>query len=61
VQHFVIEVEGPNLDDFEEIELPRAPAVGDPISTRFGTCIVTRNEPAAEGSKYDGRIVCRMP
>jgi hypothetical protein len=54
-------VEGLPLAEFEEIELPQAPAEGEPIETRYGTCIVTRTEATAEGSQHAGRIVCRMP
>jgi len=61
VQRFVITVEGLPLEEFEEIELPRLPSVGEPIETRYGTCVVTRTEDAADGSQYDGRIVCRTP
>jgi hypothetical protein len=61
VQRFVITVEGLPLEEFEEIELPRLPSVGEPIETRYGTCVVTRTEDASDGSQYDGRIVCRTP
>jgi hypothetical protein len=62
MQRFILTVEGLPLEEFEEIELPRPPAQGEPIETRYGTCIVTRTEEAgADGSQYDGRIVCRMP
>jgi hypothetical protein len=54
-------VEGPNLEDLEEIELPSLPQEGDPIETRFGTCVVVRTESVADGSGHDGRIICRMP
>jgi hypothetical protein len=61
LQRFIVVVEGLPLEEFEEIELPRAPAEGEPIETRYGTCIVTRTEATAEGSQHAGRIVCRMP
>jgi hypothetical protein len=54
-------VEGPNLEDLEEIELPSLPQEGDPIETRFGTCVVVRTESVADGSGHDGKIICRMP
>ena len=61
MQRFIVTVEGLPLEELEEIELPQLPAAGEPIETRYGTCIVTRTEAAAEGSQYAGRIVCRMP
>jgi hypothetical protein len=61
LQRFIVTVEGLPLEEIEEIELPRLPAEGEPIETRYGTCIVTRTETAAEGGQYAGRIFCRMP
>ena len=61
MQQFILTVEGPNLEDLDAIELPNLPQEGDPIETRFGTCVVVRTESLAAGAEYDGRIVCRMP
>jgi hypothetical protein len=61
LQRFIVVVEGLPLDEYEEIELPRPPGEGEPIETRYGTCIVTRTEAAADGGQYAGKIVCRMP
>jgi hypothetical protein len=61
LQRFILTVEGGTFQDIDEIELPQAPAEGEPIETRLGTCLVTRIEPAAEGSQYAGTIVCRLP
>jgi len=61
LKRFVVTVEGPNLEDLEEIELPRLPQEGDPIETRFGTCVVVRTEAVVDASGHEGRIVCRMP
>ena len=61
MQQFILTVEGPNFEDLDEIELPGLPQEGDPIETRFGTCLVVRTESATESSGYDGRIVCRLP
>jgi hypothetical protein len=58
---FILIVEGLPLEEFEEIELPHLPMQGEPIETRFGTCVVTETEAAEAGSDYAGRIVCRMP
>jgi hypothetical protein len=61
LHRYVVTVEGLPLDETEEIELPRLPVAGDTITTNFGICVVTRTEPVAEGSQFEGRIVCRMP
>jgi hypothetical protein len=61
LKQFILTVEGPNLEDLEEIELPGPPQEGDPIETRFGTCVVVRTESVADGSGHDGKIICRMP
>jgi hypothetical protein len=61
MHRFVVTVEGLPLDEIEEIELPRLPVAGDTISTNYGMCVVTRTEPVAEGSQFEGRIVCRFP
>jgi hypothetical protein len=61
LQRFIVTVEGLPLEEIEEIELSRLPAEGEPIETRYGTCIITRTETAAEGGQYAGRIFCRMP
>jgi hypothetical protein len=61
LERFIVVVEGLPLEEIEEIELLLPPAEGEPIETRYGTCIVTRTEGAAEGGQYAGRIFCRMP
>jgi hypothetical protein len=61
LKRFVVTVEGLPLVETEEIELPRLPVEGDTISTNYGLCVVTRTEPVAEGSQFEGKIVCRMP
>ena len=61
MQRFILTVEGPAFEDIDEIELPRPPGEGEPIETRLGTCLVSRVEPAPEGSEYAGTIVCRLP
>ena len=61
MQRYILTVEGPTLEDVDEVELLELPTEGDPIETRLGTCVVTRAEPLAPPSKYAGRIVCRLP
>jgi hypothetical protein len=61
VQRFIVAIEGPGWEDFQDMELPRAPSVGDPIETQYGTCIVTEVDPDAGSDNYSGKIVCRLP
>jgi hypothetical protein len=59
VHHFTVTIEGPGWEDFEDIELPRLPAEGEPIETKYGTCLVTHAELVPTGERYAGKIVCR--
>jgi hypothetical protein len=61
LQQFILTVEGPNLQDLDEVELPRLPQEGDAIETRFGTCLVVRAESDTDGGNYAGRIFARLP
>jgi hypothetical protein len=61
IQHFIITIEGPGWEDFEDVELPRLPDQGEPIETKYGTCFVTHSEEQADAERYDGKIVCRLP
>ena len=55
-------VEGPNLNDISEIELPGLPSEGEPIETRFGTCIVSSvEERGTDDGVFQGTIVARLP
>jgi hypothetical protein len=56
---FILAVEGPNLDDLEEVELLGLPLEGEPIETRYGTCVVTRTESTPDAT-FAGKIYCRM-
>jgi hypothetical protein len=58
VEHFTVTIEGPGWQDFE-IELLALPAEGEPIQTKYGTCLVTRAELVPGDDRYDGKIVCR--
>jgi hypothetical protein len=60
LQRFILTVEGPGLEDVDEVELVQLPEEGEPIETRLGTCVVIRAEPGPEGSQYAGKIVCRL-
>ena len=61
VPRFIVTIEGPNFKDVQVVELPQLPGVGEPIETRFGTCLITEAEPIAESQDYTGSIVCRLP
>jgi hypothetical protein len=60
VQHFTVTIEGPGWTDFDEVELPGPPSEGEPIETKFGTCIVVEANLEAS-TEHDGKIVCRLP
>ena len=60
MKRFIVMVEGPNLNDVGEIELPRLPGEGEPIETRFGTLIVTSTEVLTGHASYQGKIVCKL-
>jgi hypothetical protein len=60
VPRFVLTIEGSNWKDLDEVELSGAPAEGDPIVTKYGTCLVTKVEPVSD-SQFAGHIICRMP
>ena len=61
VQRFMVTIEGPTWQDIQDMELPRAPALGESIETRYGPCVVTKVEPSGGAEKYTGKIVCRLP
>jgi hypothetical protein len=61
LQRFIVRVEGPNLTDVEEVELPQLPAVGEPIETRYGTCLIVETQPSDDASPFAGQITCRLP
>lgn len=61
IQHFIITIQGPGWEDFEDVELPRLPGEGEPIETKYGTCLVTQADMSPDSEKYDGQVVCRLP
>ena len=61
MQHFIVTIQGPGWTDYDELELPEPPAEGEPIETKFGTCIVTAADAPASTEDRDGKIVCRLP
>ena len=61
IKRFMITIEAPNWEDFEDVELPRLPKVGETIETKYGTCLVTRTDSLPGTEPYEGKIVCRVP
>ena len=61
MQQFIVMIEGHGFSDVEEIELLGLPADGEPLETKYGTCIVTSAEPTIEHERFDGKIACRLP
>jgi hypothetical protein len=60
MQQFIVTIEGHGFTDVEAIELLALPADGDPVETKYGTCIVTATE-LVEHEHYEGKIACRLP
>jgi hypothetical protein len=61
VQRFAVTIQGPGWEDLQDMELPRAPAEGDSIETRYGTCLVTKVDLEPDGENYSAKITCRLP
>ena len=61
IKRFMIKIEAPNWEDFQDVELPRLPVVGETIETKYGTCLVTQADASPGTEPYQGKIVCRLP
>jgi len=61
IKRFMITIDTPDWEDFQDIELPRLPVVGETIETKYGTCVVTQTEASPGTAPYAGKIVCRRP
>jgi len=61
LQRFIVKIEGPNLQDIEEVELLQLPVEGEPIETRYGTCLIVATESLDDDSPFAGQITCRLP
>jgi hypothetical protein len=61
VQRFSVTIQGPGWEDLQDVELPRPPAEGDTLETRYGTCIVTKVDESPNADSYAGKITCRLP
>jgi hypothetical protein len=60
VQRILVTIHGGTWSDFQELELPRLPGVGDLIETKYGTCVVESSEQSPDTDRYDGKIVCSV-
>ena len=61
IKRFLIKIEAPTWEDFEDVELPQLPVVGETIETKYGTCLVTDTDASSSTAPYQGKIVCRVP
>jgi hypothetical protein len=61
IKRFLIRIEAPTWEDFEDVELPQLPVVGETIETKYGTCLVTDTDVSPTTAPYQGKIVCRVP
>ena len=57
---FVLTIEGPNWKDLDEIELSAAPVAGEPLGTKYGTCLLTKVEVVPD-SQFAAHITCKLP
>ena len=60
MDQIMITIDGPNFQDFQEAEVPRLPEEGEPIETKYGTCVVTSVEPLPASDHFAGKVICRM-
>lgn len=60
MQRFIVTIEGAGWSDVEDLELSAPPREGEPIETKYGTCVVTSVEPPVAAG-YEGKISCRLP
>ena len=61
IKRFMIKIEAPSWEDFQDVELPRLPVVGGTIETKYGTCLVTQADTSPGTEPYEGKIVCQLP
>lgn len=60
MDQIIVTIEGSNFQDFEEAEVARLPEEGEPIETKYGTCIVTSVEALPADEHFAGKVVCRF-
>jgi hypothetical protein len=60
VDQIMITIDGPNFQDFQEAEVARLPEEGEPIETKYGTCVVTSVEALPASEHFAGKVTCRL-
>jgi hypothetical protein len=60
VDQIMITIDGPNFQDFQEAEVARLPEEGEPIETKYGTCVVTSVEELPASEHFAGKVTCRL-
>jgi hypothetical protein len=60
VDQIMITIDGPNFQDFQEAEVARLPEEGEPIETKYGTCVVTAVEALPASEHFAGKVTCRL-
>jgi hypothetical protein len=60
VPRFMLMIKGEGWEDLDDTERSHAPSEGEPIETKYGTCLVTHVEPTPENPTYSAKIVCRL-
>jgi hypothetical protein len=53
-------IEGEGWQDIDDTERPQPPSEGEPIETKYGTCLVSHVEPMPDNPTYSAKIVCRL-
>ena len=48
------------FQDFQEAEVARLPEEGEPIETKYGTCVVTAVEALPASEHFAGKVTCRL-
>ena len=60
MDQIMITIDGPNFQDVQEAEVARLPEEGEPIETKYGTCVVTSVEALPANDRLAGKVTCRM-
>jgi hypothetical protein len=56
----MITIDGPNFQDVQEAEVARLPEEGEPIETKYGTCVVTSVEALPASEHFADKVICRL-
>jgi hypothetical protein len=60
MDQIMITIDGPNFQDFQEAEVMGLPEEGEPIETKYGTCVVTSVETLPDSEHFAGKVFCRL-